>query len=164
MRTLLITTLFIFIHQITYAVNPHIATEDNSTLSNIDFIAKEYSGDDILGLNAREFKKTTHRKFKLKDRVCLRIAKMEIARAKKQGKSEEEIKALVAATDDNSQLWLAFLIGFVLGLMGVLVCYLVDEFKPFVKYAWYGFGSRFVLALLFYVVYFVLILGIYNIF
>ncbi len=164
MRTLLLTTFCLFFYHLSFAVNPNIISDSEVGLSNMDLIAKKYSSTDILQLNARKFKKATHRKFKLKDRICLHISKIEIAKAIKQGKSEEEIQALVAATDDNSQHWLAFLLGFALGVMGVLICYLVDDFKPHTNYAWYGFGSRFVLAILFYVVYFILILGVYQIF
>lgn len=164
MRTLLLTTFCLFLYHLSFGVNPIIPSENEATLSNIDLIAKNYSSKDILQLNARKYKKATQTRLSLKDRVCLHISKVEIARAIKQGKSEEEIQRLVAATDDNSQLWLAFLLGFVLGLMGVLVCYLVDDFKAHTKYAWIGLGSRVALVLLFYVVYFVLILGIYQIF
>lgn len=164
MRTLLLTTICFFVYHMSFAVNPNMSSDSEVSLSNIDLIAKKYSSTDILQLNARKFKKATDRKFNLKDRICLHISKIEITRAIKQGKSEEEIQELVAATDDNSQLWLAFLLGFALGIMGVLVCYLVDDFKAHTKYAWIGFGSRFVLALLFYLVYFVIILGVYQIF
>lgn len=102
--------------------------------------------DDIIHLNAKEFGKKRGKKLKLKERLGFFIMKKEIKRARKKGKSDAEIIQALSEPNDSGQKTANFLLGFFLGLVGVLIAYLA--FKDNARYAWYGLLAVFGILLL----------------
>ncbi len=92
--------------------------------------------DDLLNLNAKELGKKRGKKLKLKERLGLFIIKKEIKRARKKGKTDAEIIQAFNEPRDSGKETVAFLIGLLLGLIGVLIAYLF--LRKQVRFAWYG--------------------------
>ncbi len=51
-----------------------------------------------------------------------------------------------------------YLIGLLLGVTGVLVCYIIDD-KDMIRSAWYGFGTSVILAIILLAI---LLIGVYS--
>lgn len=137
-------SLFLFPNSANAVINP---TPNNLSPSLEHFTGSTaISLDDIVNLSARELGKKRGKKLKLKERLGFFIMKKEIKRGRKKGKSDKEIIQALSDSNDSGQKTANFLLGFFLGLIGVLIAYIA--FRDTVRYAWYGLLAIFGLLLL----------------
>jgi len=97
--------------------------------------------EDLLSLNAKELGIKRGKKLKLKERVALFVIKREIKRARRKGQTDQEIIKTLNEPRDSSKETVAFILGLLLNLIGVLIAYLF--LKKQKRFAWYGLLTYF---------------------
>ncbi len=135
-----LTLLFLFLSLIIFPDSANAVVQP--TRDNLPAYTKDINGfsaaslDDLLHLNARELGKKRGKKLKLKERLGLFLIKKEIKRARKKGKTDAEIIQALNEPRDSGKKTGAFILGLLLGLIGVLIAYLA--FRKQARFAWYG--------------------------
>ncbi len=112
----------------------------------LELVQTQLSIDDILNKDRKQIEKKIGKKLKLKERIALKVMKKRMKRALKKGKSKKQVKQALARGDFQFHVG-GFFLGFLLGLIGVLIAYIFME-KPAIKSAWLGLGVVLVLVLL----------------
>jgi len=157
MKNNLLKTLPFFVFLLLFTQNIYGVIEfkpvDNkiTKVKNTDLSDRDLSIDEMLVLDNKAIEKKTEKKLKLKEKLALRIARKRIKKARKKGKSDAEIKSLLAEKGGSKPA--AFILGFLLGLIGVLIVYLAMD-RQFTPNAWIGFGT-------FLIIYLVLLLVVF---
>ena len=86
------------------------------------------------------------RKLKFKERVALKVLKYKLTKQLKQGASQVQLEETLA--EGRSQFSFgAFALGFLLGLIGVLIAYVFMD-KSKAKYSWVGLGALLLIVIL----------------
>ncbi len=104
------------------------------------------STNDIVTLNRKQIEHKVGRKLKFKERVVLKLVQRKIKKQIKKGVKVEDIRFSMAAEEKKSHAG-GFMLGLLLGLIGVLIAYLAFG-KKAGKSAWIGFAISIVLVLL----------------
>ena len=147
--TFLFLGLALFFSQQVLAVVKVTSPTVNPTLekvNGVEFIDSDITIEDIVNLKPKEIEKKAGKKLKFKEKLALKLAKGKIKKAMKKGKSPEEIKAELAAGDFNFHIG-GFILGFLLGVLGVLIAYLLIDRDAGIS-ALIGVGAVLVLVLL----------------
>ena len=90
---------------------------------------------DIMDLDRDVMEEKIGRKLKVKERIALKIAQKRLKRAYKKGQLEEKADA-ITADGKSFNIW-GFILGFLLGLIGVLIAYLAIG-KDAGRSSWWG--------------------------
>jgi len=112
----------------------------------------ELTAGDIVDMNAREFKELTGTKLSFKDRIVFGLVKNQLKRGLKNGDIQMDSSASdAAAAVEGSFNFGAFILGFLLGLLGFLIVILAFKDKGAWKWALAGMGLWLILVLLFFI-------------
>jgi hypothetical protein len=149
--TLAIAMLFTFAASATVAtVNPNaeIKTKEVSSVYNVNLAGKT-SVSDILTLSVKDMETKMGRKMSWKEKGAFKYAKFKFQRAEKKGKLAAEF-----AKSSDGSIGIGFALGFLLGLIGVLIAYIAfkDESQT-IKGSWYGMGAALLLYIIFLVIF-----------
>jgi|SRR5690606_53446 len=95
---------------------------------------------EFLELSPKKFETLTGKKMKLSQKISLKLGQAKIKKAIKKG-SITDVNAVMSkgVLFDDFNL-LGFILGFLLGPIGVLIAYVVDD-SNLIKWAWLGFGT-----------------------
>lgn len=118
-----------------YAV--HKVVNPSETVAKNTELKHQLTVEDILTKNRKAIERKIGKKLKLKERLALKLMKRNLKKQLKKGKSKEELKAALANDNSNFNIG-AFFLGFLLGLIGILLAYIF--MRDHVRSAWIGFG------------------------
>lgn len=99
--------------------------------------------DALLQMNGREFSELLGHKLSLKEKVIFRMAQRGMRKdvAQKHLQADVHVDVLQMMADGEKGFYVGgFLLGLLLGLIGVLIAYLTKKDKAFVKSAWIGWA------------------------
>ncbi len=162
MRKFLVAIAFTLTMASAFAVDPIRPNPSRIDASTIMFPVgdngKMLSLHDLAYIKPKEFAKMSGKKMNIFDRAAFSIAQKKLRNnINADGTvSDKKMAKMVAALDGETGFHLGgFALGFLLGLIGVLIAYLInDDYKSNrVKWAWIGFGS-------FVVIYLILVLAL----
>ena len=97
----------------------------------------------LLKMNSREFAEVIGHKLSLKEKIVFRIAQRELRKDMKREGLESDATLDVQemmAEGEKSFYFGGFILGLLLGLIGVLIAYLMKKDKAFIRSAWIGWG------------------------
>jgi hypothetical protein len=94
--------------------------------------------EEFLSLTPKKYTELTGKKMTLPQKVSLKIAQHKVKRAIKKGQSVD-LNALSKDVDTSNFNIGGFVLGLLLGIIGVLIAYLVGD-HDVVKWAWIGFA------------------------
>ncbi|MFT4667781.1 MAG: hypothetical protein ACI9XB_004755 [Gammaproteobacteria bacterium] len=124
----------------------HVTNPSEIQKNKSDLLKDQLSVNDILTKDRKEIESVLGKKLQFKDKVALKLIKRNLKKSLKKGKSKEELKRELA--NDKSEFNVgAFILGLLLGLIGVLLAYLFME-KEKAKSSWKGFGVLLILILI----------------
>jgi hypothetical protein len=121
----------------------------DGVLVNMDAMAPQVTVADIMSMNAKEFSARTGQKMSLKQKIGYGLMKGQLKRAVKKGELSlnDSATAAVAASDGSFNVG-AFFLGFLFGLLGVLIVAIAFEDKKAWISALIGLGAFLVLYIL----------------
>ena len=99
--------------------------------------------DALVKMNSREFAEVIGHKLSLKERIVFRIAQRELRKdMKREGlQSDATLDVQQMMADGEKGFYFGgFILGMLLGLIGVLIGYLMKKDKAFIRSAWIGWG------------------------
>ncbi len=104
-------------------------------------VYKNLTKDDILTMSNKELSQKMGKKLRLKDKLILGMVKRSLKKAEKKGRTGKK---------GGKFEWRGFLLGFFLGLIGVILAYvwLNKEYDYSARSAWFGLLAAFGLVLL----------------
>jgi hypothetical protein len=94
--------------------------------------------EDFLSLTPKKYTELTGKKMTLPQKVSLKIAQHKVKRAIKKGKTVD-LNALSKEVDTSNFNIGGFVLGLLLGIIGVLIAYLIGD-RNIIKWAWIGFA------------------------
>jgi hypothetical protein len=106
-------------------------------------ISTTVSVDALVKMNSREFSEVIGHKLSLKEKVVFRLAQREIRKEmKREGlQSDATLDVQKMMADGEKGFYFGgFILGLLLGLIGVLIAYLMKKDKAFIRSAWIGWG------------------------
>lgn len=99
--------------------------------------------DAMLKMNSREFAEVIGHKLSLKEKIVFRIAQRELRKEVKhagiQSDASLDLQQMMAEGEKNFYFG-GFILGLLLGLIGVLIAYLMKKDKAFIRSTWIGWG------------------------
>ena len=99
--------------------------------------------DALVKMNSREFAEVIGHKLSLKEKIVFRIAQRELRKEiKREGIQSDatlDVQQMMADGEKNFYFG-GFILGLLLGLIGVLIAYLTKKDKAFIRSAWIGWG------------------------
>lgn len=99
--------------------------------------------DAIVKMNPREFSEAIGHKLSLKEKVVFRLAQRELRKEIKnenlQSDTTLDVQQMMADGEKGFYFG-GFILGLLLGLIGVLISYLMKKDKAFTRSAWIGWG------------------------
>ena len=105
--------------------------------------AASVSVDALVKMNSREFAEVIGHKLSLKEKVVFRLAQRELRKEmKREGfQSDATLDVQQMMADGEKGFYFGgFILGLLLGLIGVLIAYLMKKDKAFIRSAWIGWG------------------------
>jgi len=99
--------------------------------------------DALVKMNSREFAEVIGHKLSLKEKIVFRIAQRELRKEiKREGiQSDATLDVRQMMADGEKGFYFGgFILGLLLGLIGVLIAYLMKKDKAFIRSAWIGWG------------------------
>ena len=94
--------------------------------------------EDFLSLTPKKYTELTGKKMTIPQKISLKIAQHKVKRAIKKGKTID-LNALSKEVDTSNFNIGGFVLGLLLGIIGVLIAYLIGDHN-IVKWAWIGFA------------------------
>jgi hypothetical protein len=94
--------------------------------------------EEFLTLTPKKYKELTGRKMSLPQKVSLKIAQQKVKKAVRKGKTVD-LNAVAREVDTSDFNIAGFVLGLLLGIIGVLIAYLIGD-SNIVKWAWIGFA------------------------
>ena len=94
--------------------------------------------EEFLSLTPKKYTELTGKKMTIPQKVSLKIAQHKVKRAIKKGKTVD-LNALSKEVDTSNFNIGGFVLGLLLGIIGVLIAYLIGD-RNIVKWAWIGFA------------------------
>lgn len=144
LRTAILSLAVLFSTQLS-AIQPVKKTTKIND-DNISIILDEMSMSEILASSNKEIQKKTATKLSFRDKVFLFTHKGKIQKAKKAGADEAALKSMMEHSSKEFSL-IAFLLGFFLSLIGVLIAYIFMKNSK-AKSSWYGLLTSAIIGLL----------------
>jgi hypothetical protein len=99
--------------------------------------------DALVKMNSREFAEVIGHKLSLKEKIVFRIAQRELRKEiKREGiQSDATLDVRQMMADGEKGFYFGgFILGLLLGLIGVLIAYLMKKDKAFIRSTWIGWG------------------------
>ena len=99
--------------------------------------------DALVKMNSREFAEVIGHKLSLKEKIVFRIAQRELRKEiKREGiQSDATLDVQQMMADGEKGFYFGgFILGLLLGLIGVLIAYLMKKDKAFIRSTWIGWG------------------------
>lgn len=93
---------------------------------------------DFLALTPKKYRELTGQKMKMSQKISLKISQYKVKKMVKQNKQVDLYK-MVPGVDTADFNIGGFVLGLVLGIIGVLIAYLIGD-RSVVKWAWIGFA------------------------
>lgn len=93
---------------------------------------------EFLTLTPKKYKELTGRKMTLPQKLSLKIAQQKVRKALRKGKTVD-LNAVAREVDTSDFNIAGFVLGLLLGIIGVLIAYLIGD-SNIVKWAWIGFA------------------------
>ena len=107
--------------------------------------------DALVKMNSREFAEVIGHKLSLKEKIVFRIAQRELRKEIKregiQSYATLDVQQMMADGEKNFYFG-GFILGLLLGLIGVLIAYLMKKDKAFIRSTWIGWGAWVVLLVI----------------
>lgn len=107
--------------------------------------------DALVKMNSREFAEVIGHKLSLKEKIVFRIAQRELRKEiKREGIQSDatlDVQQMMADGEKNFYFG-GFILGLLLGLIGVLIAYLMKKDKAFIRSTWIGWGAWVVLLVI----------------
>lgn len=144
LRTAILSLAVLFSTQLS-AIQPVNKTE-KTPVDNISTMLDQMSVDEILQSSNKDIQKNISSKLSLRDKVFLFTHKGKLHKAKQAGKSEAEMKSMMEHSDKQFS-FIAFLLGFFLSLIGVLIAYIFMKNSK-AKSSWYGLLTSAIIGLI----------------
>jgi hypothetical protein len=107
--------------------------------------------DALVKMNSREFAELVGHKLSLKEKIVFRIAQRELRKdMKREGlQSDATLDVQQMMADGEKGFYFGgFILGLLLGLIGVLIAYLMKKDKAFIRSTWIGWGAWVVLLVI----------------
>jgi hypothetical protein len=107
--------------------------------------------DALMKMNSREFAEVIGHKLSLKEKIVFRIAQRELRKEiKREGiQSDATLDVQQMMADGEKSFYFGgFILGLLLGLIGVLIAYLMKKDKAFIRSTWIGWGAWVVLLVI----------------
>ena len=153
---LFFATAFVFSINATTPVTEFPVLNANQIMLPVGNTGKTISLMDFANISVKDFEELTHRKMKIWDKIQFKIGqkklrnKIEADGTIKSPAVEKYAKAMAADGDSGFHVG-GFALGFLLGLIGVLIAYLINDDKKRnrIKWAWIGLGGAILLYILF---------------
>ncbi len=143
LRTAMLSLAVLFSTQLS-AIQPVKKTKIND--DNISIILDEMSMAEILASSNKEIQKKTATKLSFRDKVFLFTHKGKIQKAKKAGADEAALRSMMEHSSKEFSL-VAFLLGFFLSLLGVLLAYIFMKNSK-ARSSWFGLLTSAIVGLL----------------
>ncbi len=99
--------------------------------------------DALVKMSSREFSEVIGHKLSLKEKVVFRLAQRELRKEiKREGlQSDATLDVQQMMADGEKGFYFGgFILGLLLGLIGVLIAYIMKKDKGFIRSAWIGWG------------------------
>lgn len=106
-------------------------------------VSTAVSVDALVKMNSREFSEVIGHKLSLKEKVVFRLAQRELRKEIKNEnlRSDATLDVQQMMADGEKGFYFGgFILGLLLGLIGVLISYLMKKDKAFTRSAWIGWG------------------------
>jgi hypothetical protein len=106
-------------------------------------VSTAVSVDALVKMNSREFSEVIGHKLSLKEKVLFRLAQRELRKEIKNEnlRSDATLDVQQMMADGEKGFYFGgFILGLLLGLIGVLISYLMKKDKAFTRSAWIGWG------------------------
>ena len=123
--------------------------EKSMSNDNISMLSK-MTNKQFLTLSPQTYYKLTGKKMSFKERMALRIAQKNIRTEIKSKSIEENATVnyeMAVGNGENSFRIGGFILGFLLGLIGVGLAYIFSDDKDFIRSTWKGLGAWVILLL-----------------
>ena len=107
--------------------------------------------DALMKMNSREFAEIIGHQLSLKEKIVFRIAQRELRKEiKREGiQSDATLDVQQMMADGEKSFYFGgFILGLLLGLIGVLIAYLMKKDKAFIRSTWIGWGAWVVLLVI----------------
>jgi len=107
--------------------------------------------DALMKMNSREFAEVIGHQLSLKEKIVFRIAQRELRKEiKREGiQSDATLDVQQMMADGEKSFYFGgFILGLLLGLIGVLIAYLMKKDKAFIRSTWIGWGAWVVLLVI----------------
>jgi hypothetical protein len=99
--------------------------------------------DQVLSMDGRTFSEVIGRRLTLKERLSFQVARRGLREALRKeglrGDAQVDLQQLMADGEKGFYFG-GFVLGLLLGLIGVLIAYLMKRDKAFIRSAWIGWG------------------------
>ena len=93
---------------------------------------------DFIALTPKKYKEITGQKMSLSQKISLKIAQHKVKKAVKKNQNVD-LLAMAPGIDSSDFNIGGFVLGLVLGIIGVLIAYLIGD-QSAIKWAWIGFA------------------------
>jgi hypothetical protein len=100
----------------------------------------------FLSITPKKYAELTGKKMTLSQKISLKLAQYKIKRMVKKGKTVD-LNTLSKEVDTSNFNIGGFVLGLLLGIIGVLIAYLIGD-RNLIKWAWIGFAAWIVILLL----------------
>lgn len=99
--------------------------------------------DQVLSMDARAFSEAIGHRLTLKERLAFQVARRSLREAVRdkalRGDAPVDLRQVMADGEKDFQFG-GFILGLLLGLIGVVISYLMKRDKGFIRSAWIGWG------------------------
>jgi hypothetical protein len=106
-------------------------------------VSTAVSVDALVKMNSREFSEVIGHKLSLKEKVVFRLTQRELRKEIKNEnlRSDATLDVQKMMADGEKGFYFGgFILGLLLGLIGVLIAYVMKKDKAFIRSAWIGWG------------------------
>ena len=143
MKPIFLLTLTLMVLVISFPLSA-IGTEPKP----VDNALMQLSVGDFVGMNAKEYGQFTGQKLSLKEKIAFGFIKGQVKRSLRDGSISMYDPASTAIPASGTFNWGAFALGFLLGLIGVLIVAIAFKDKSALKYSLYGLAAWLVILVL----------------
>jgi uncharacterized membrane protein YeaQ/YmgE (transglycosylase-associated protein family) len=124
---------------------------ETATTTSEKFELKSVTVKDFISFNTKDYKKLTGKKLSFKEKMGMKLMQKDLARKVRANKLDENAKldfAQTMAEGERSFNIGGFLLGLLLGLIGVALAHIFSRDRAFRRSSWQGVGVLIVIALI----------------